>query len=177
MAKAEFKNIMINILDLVENICEKYPVESQEYLNICNEFKDANVKFDDLMGAVSKLKQNTYYNNYVRNGNTKNNVLLSDERKCTDVRYMLCDCGCYVRRDHIARHRNTDKHHKLIRNKKMVLKSKSLDISEEISKEVKLSALMLKKQALMNEVEQELVNNVIEDLISNNVELEVTVLE
>jgi len=153
MAKAEFKNIMINILDLVETICEKYPVESQEYLNICNEFKNANLKFDDLMGAVNQLKENTYYNNYVRNGNTKNNVILSDEQKSLDDKYMLCECGCYVRRDHIARHKNTDKHHKLIRNKKMVLKKKNLDISEEISKELKLSALMLKKQTLMNEAD------------------------
>lgn len=150
MAKAEFKNIMINILEMVEGICEKYPVESQEYLNICNEFKNANLKFDDLMGAVNKLKENTYYNNYVRNGNTKNIVMLSDEQKSQNSKFMLCECGCYIRKDHIARHRNTDKHHKLIRNKKMVLKKNNIDISNEINTEVKLSAHLLKKQTIIN---------------------------
>ena len=69
--KAQFTNIMIEILGMVENICDKYPVESQEYIDICNEFKNANLKFEDLMKKVNELKENTYYNNYIVNPNTK----------------------------------------------------------------------------------------------------------
>lgn len=151
--KAQFTNIMIEILGMVENICDKYPVESQEYIDICNQFKNANLKFEDLMKKVNELKENTYYNNYIVNPNTKNSTILTDDQKSNNNSFVLCQCGCYVNKSHLARHKKTDKHYKLIRNKKLTLKKQSTNISPEISKEVKLSALMLKKQHIISNTE------------------------
>lgn len=155
MAKAEFKDIMINILSMVEEICEKYPIQSQEYYDICDQFKNANLKFDDLMGAVNQLKDNSYYNDYVRDGATREHTILTDDQKSKCKNYTLCNCGCYINKNHLARHKHTDKHYKLVRNKKLASKKGAEDISNEINTEVKLSALMINKKKIIDGLEGE----------------------
>lgn len=52
---------------------------------------------------------------YMRKYYEKNKEKYKEQRK----EKILCECGCVVRRDSIARHKKTDKHEKLMQNKEI----------------------------------------------------------
>ena len=145
--KQEFKDIMLNIFDLIFNIVEKYPVESQEYKQICDLFKKADLKFDNIVNLSNHLQNNTYYNRYVRQEFNSTRQILTDEQKLKDKDYKLCECGCFIKKYHYKEHLETQKHYVNLRSKKHAIKQKNqTKIDNGIKTEILIGGMLLKRQ-------------------------------
>jgi hypothetical protein len=145
--KQEYKDIMLNIFDLVFNIVEKYPVESNEYKEICDLFKKADLKFDELNLLATQLRNNSYYNRFIRQQHTITRQILTDEQKLNSPNFKLCKCGCFITKEFYKSHLHTAKHFKIMSNKKIVLLNKKnpKNIEQGIKTDITLESMLLKR--------------------------------
>jgi len=147
-SKAEFNELMIQILSIVEDI----QIPEGAYLQIADAFKQMNINLDALLKQRTTLVENVYYTRFVR-PSTKRSIKhkkLGEAQKSKSQYYYLCSCGRYEHKDCKAEHYRTLIHHQGLRTRKYACKRGDKDeewIDLSIQREIALDLFNIKHRA------------------------------
>lgn len=145
--KERFYDLLLKMFELIEpNVNEGILLQFADLL------KDSNEMLDDLTNPqiqiiriVQEARNNFYYRHYVRKQQKKHNRL-KEADKAKNPHYTLCFCGRFCdfsKREYVKDHFNTLVHIQGIRNKKLSVKKRSVNIEEETIRDINLNAFCL----------------------------------